>query len=137
MEKLLGVRNGPSYPEIDQIIYDLRRSSFDALDDDLNVAQALAALFRFIRRINRIMDRTGLSPEDRDKVLKALESANSVLGVLNLEAKEPDQGIQALIQEREAARKAKDWKTADRIRDELRARGIEVIDTKDGPVVRR
>ncbi len=137
VEKLLGVRAGPAFPEIDQVVYDLRHSSFEALDDDLNVARALAALFRFIRRINRIMDRGGLSPEDRDKVLKALESADSVLGVLDLKPGKPDETALALIKEREAARKARDWETADRIRDQLRAMGVEVIDTKDGPVVRR
>jgi cysteinyl-tRNA synthetase len=137
VEKLLGVRTGPAFPEIDQVVYDLRHSSFEALDDDLNVARALAALFRFIRRINRIMDRSGLSSEDRDKVLKALESANSVLGVLDLKPGKPDETALTLIKERESARKARDWETADRIRDQLRAMGVEVIDTKDGPVVRR
>jgi len=137
VEKLLGVRTGPAFPEIDQVVYDLRHSSFEALDDDLNVARALAALFRFIRRINRIMDRSGLSPEDRDKVLKALESADSVLGVLDLKPGKPDEIVLTLIKEREAARKTRDWETADRIRDQLRSMGVEVIDTKDGPVVHR
>jgi len=131
--KLMNSRNGPTYAEMDQRIYDLRRSSLDALDDDLNVAQALAALFQFIRRINRIMDRTGLSAGDRDKVLEALDAADSVLGVLRLEPETPDERVQALMDQREEARRAKDWPTADRIRDELREMGIELIDTKDGP----
>jgi cysteinyl-tRNA synthetase len=137
VKKLLSSRNGPSYAEMDQRIYDLRRSSLDALDDDLNVAQALAALFQFIRRINRIMDRTGLSAGDRDKVLEALDAADSVLGVLRLEPETPDERVQALMDQREEARRAKDWPTADRIRDELREMGIELIDTKDGPAIKR
>ncbi len=137
VKKLFKSRGGPSYPEMDQRIYDFRRSSLDGLDDDLNVAQALAALFRFIRRINRIMDRTGLSAEDRDKVLEALGAANSVLGVLNLEAERPDEQVQALVDQREEARRDKDWETADHIRDKLRAMGVEVIDTKEGPAVKR
>jgi cysteinyl-tRNA synthetase len=135
--KLLKVRSGPSYPEIGQMTYDLRRTCIDAMDDDLNVAQALAALFKFIRRINRLMDRTGLSPEDRDKVWTALEVSNSVLGVLDLEPEKPDEHIQGLVEQREKARTVKDWATADKIRDELRNLGVEVIDTKDGPVWRR
>ncbi len=135
--KLLGSRGGPSYPELDQHIYDFRRSSLDALDDDLNVAQALAALFQLVRRINRIMGRTGLSAEDRDKVVKALKRADSVLGVLKLEEEEPGEQVQALVDQREEARRSRDWETADRIRDELRAMGVEVIDTKDGPVIKR
>lgn len=134
VKKLQKVHTGPSYPEIDQLIYDMRRSSLDAMDDDLNVAQALAALFQFVRRINRLMDRSGLCPNDRDKVFKALGAVESVLGVLNLEPETPDAHIQALIDRREQARAGKDWATADRIRDELKAMGIEVIDTRDGPV---
>jgi len=137
VKKLMNSRNITSCrPEMDQLIYDLRRSSLDALDDDLNVAKALAALFQFIRRINRIMDRTGLSPEDRDKVLEALETADSVLGVMNLKPDKPDEGLQALVDEREAARRSGDWEKADRIRDELRDVGVEVIDTREGPVLK-
>ena len=51
---------------------------------------------------------------------------------MDLEPAGPDQGVKDLIQEREEARKAKDWDRADRLRDELKAMGIEVIDTKDG-----
>lgn len=137
VKKLQKDHAGPSYPEIDQLIYDMRRSSLDAMDDDLNVAQALAALFQFVRRINRLMDRTGLSLEDRDKVFKALETVESVVGVLNLQPETPDAHIQELIDRREQARARKDWATADSIRDELKAMGIEVIDTKDGPVWQR
>jgi cysteinyl-tRNA synthetase len=136
-KKLHSVRNGPTYPEIDQVIYDLRRACIDAMDDDLNMARVLAALFKFVRRINRMMDRTGLAPGDRDKVWKALETSNSVLGVLDLEPEKPDDHIQDLVDQREQARKAKDWDNADRIRDELKRLGVEVIDTKDGPVWRR
>jgi len=136
-KKLLRVRGGPSYPEIDQVIYDLRRTCIDAMDDDLNVSRVLAALFRFIRKINRMMDRTGLAPQDRAKVLSALEVSDSVLGILDLRPEEPDEAVQALIDRREAARRAKDWETADRIRGELMGRGVEVIDTAEGPVWRK
>lgn len=135
-QKLLKVKGGPSYPEIDQMIYDLRRTCIDAMDDDLNVAKVLAALFKFVRKINRFMDRTGLSPKDRDKVLTALEASNSVLGFLDLEPEKPDDRVQGLVDQRERARKQKDWETADRLREELKGLGVEVIDTKEGPVIK-
>lgn len=137
VRKLMNTTHGPVCAEMDQCIYDLRRNSLDALDDDLNVSKAFAALFQFIRRINRIMDRNGLSPEDRDKALNALEIADSVLGVMNLKPDKPDGRIQALVDERETARKSGEWETADRIRDDLRRAGIVVIDTKSGPVIKR
>ncbi|MFP3928444.1 MAG: cysteine--tRNA ligase [Desulfobacteraceae bacterium] len=137
VEKLRKVRSGRPYPEVDQAVYDLRRNAVEALDDDLNVAQALAALFRFVRRVNRRMDSAGLAPEDKEKVLKALESADRVLGVLDLEPDRADPQIQSLVEAREKARREKDWETADRIRDELKGMGVEVMDTKDGPLVKR
>jgi cysteinyl-tRNA synthetase len=82
------------------------------------------------------MDRTGLSAGDRDKVMEALKAADSVLGVLRLEPEEPDERVQALVDRREEARLAKDWTAADRIRDELREMGVELIDTREGPVIK-
>ncbi|RLC22797.1 MAG: cysteine--tRNA ligase [Deltaproteobacteria bacterium] len=137
VQKLHYSRPGPSDPEMDQIIYDLRKQSVESMDDDFNVSAALAALFRFIRRINRIMDHGGLSPDDRDKVLKVLGDVNSVLGVMILEIPEADETMAALIRERAEARARKDWETSDRLRAQLREMGIEVTDTAEGQVWRR
>jgi cysteinyl-tRNA synthetase len=59
-----------------------------------------------------------------------------VLGVMDLELPEPDERVAALIKERDKARRDKDWKRADRIRQELKEMGVEVIDTRDGTVWR-
>ncbi len=74
---------------------------------------------------------------DKRKVEEILESINSVLGVMDLAPTKPDQRVEELIKKREEARKDKDWATADRIRGELKAMGIEVIDTRDGTIWRR
>jgi len=128
---------GPADPDMDQVIYDLRKKSVESMDDDFNVSAALAALFRFTRRINRKMDRYGLSNKDKEKVLKALETVNSVLGVMRLEIQKADKDVEDLIEKREQARRDKDWETSDRLRQELKAMGIEVTDTKEGPVWRK
>jgi cysteinyl-tRNA synthetase len=138
VQKLYFSRPGPGAPEMDQVVYDLRNQARESMDDDFNVSAALAALFQFSRRINRIMDRTGLAQDDREKILKALEEVNSVLGVMNLEVPgEADQEVEDLIAERERARKEKDWETADRLRSRLGDMGIELTDTKEGTVWRQ
>jgi cysteinyl-tRNA synthetase len=135
--KLHFCKSGPSDSDMDQVAYDLRHKFMESMDDDFNIAPALAALFQFIRRINRIMDRNGLSPSDKEKVMKTLERMNSVLGVIDLKEPKVDQGVEALIEKREQARRSKEWDTADQLRQELKEIGIEVIDSKEGPVWRK
>ncbi|MFC1883501.1 cysteine--tRNA ligase [Thermodesulfobacteriota bacterium] len=137
IRKLHTSRSGPDHPDMDQLVYNLRSTSKDALNDDLNIAPALAALFKFTNRLNTIMDRNGLSPPDRDKVFKTMELVNSVLGVMDLSPPEQDKEVEALVKKREEARANKDWEASDRLRKDLLDRGIEVIDTKEGPVWRK
>ena len=95
------------------------------------------SLFQSIRRINTLVDRNGLSPDDKEKILKALERINSVLGVMDLATQEVDREVESLIEKREDARKDRNWELADRLREDLKDMGIEIIDTKEGPLLRR
>jgi cysteinyl-tRNA synthetase len=104
----------------------------EAMDDDLNTAGAIGVLFELVREINTNL-RDGVSAAYRDSALKLLDELTEVLGILRKEdSEEIDADLQALIDKRQAARAAKDWATADAIRDELAARGITIKDTKDG-----
>ena len=134
VRKIHFCQTGPGNPEMDQIVYDLRQRFTESMDDDFNVSAALAALFQFVHRINKIADRNGLSADDKEKALKVLERINSVLGVMDLAAPEVGEEVEALIEKREQARKNKDWESADRLRQELKEMGIEIIDSKEGPV---
>jgi cysteinyl-tRNA synthetase len=106
----------------------------DAMDDDLNVNVALASLFDFVRDVNNLLDAEALSREEADQVYSLLKGFDKVLGVIGEVAKEETlpKEAQELIGKREEARKAKDWKTADTIRQQLRAMGILVEDTPQG-----
>jgi cysteinyl-tRNA synthetase len=137
ISKLHHCQAGAPNPDMDQIVYNLRHKFVESLDDDFNIAQALAALFEFTRQINRIMDRKGLSPDDKQKVQEVLKNVNSVLGVMDLEPPKLDEKVEELIKKREEARRDEDWATGDRIRQELKDMGIEVIDTKDGTIWRK
>ena len=104
----------------------------EAMDDDLNTAGAIGAIFELIRDIN-INLREKCSKEFAEKMWKLLDELTGVLGILRKDDDEcVDSEIQALIDQRQAARKAKDWATADSIRDKLAAMGITLKDTPQG-----
>lgn len=108
-----------------------------ALDDDLNISGALAALFDLLRDGNRALDRKELAPGDAAAVLKLWNDLDRVLGFLQPPAADVPAEILALVEQRQQARKNKDWAASDKARDELAAMGWEVKDTPQGPKVKR
>jgi cysteinyl-tRNA synthetase len=126
--------NGNSREENLAQLVDTVQSCFgEAMDDDLNISLALAALFDFAREINNLLDNNAVSREYAKKVTALILDFDRVLGVIP-KAKEETlpQEAQDLIKKREEARKNKDWKTADQIRQQLKALGITVEDTAQG-----
>jgi len=110
------------------------REGFEAgMNDDLNTSRALAAIFEFRRDANSAMDAGEFGQDDRVSVLEFISRVDSVLGVLGEEEQQIlDPEIEAKIEERNAARRARDFKLADQIRDELAARGVLLEDTPQG-----
>ncbi len=107
-----------------------------AMDDDLNTADALAALFELVRGVHKL-PQTGVS---KAAVLCGQEKMNAICGVLGLLMKQ--QGgispeVQALVDERAQARKNKDWKRSDELRDQIKAMGYILEDTPAGQKVRK
>jgi cysteinyl-tRNA synthetase len=114
------------------------RESFGAaMDDDLNVSAALAAVFDLVRELNRRIERRTMSTADTARALDLFRDLDAVLGILPDQESELDPQIQALLAERASARAARDWAASDRMRDELALRGIAVEDTRDGQRWRR
>ena len=115
-----------------------------AMDDDLNVPRALAALWALVREGNTRLDREPtIGPGDRTALLAALAEMDGVLGVVELAAAARENAgagkgrIQRLVEERDRARAARDFALADRIRGELAAEGIRLDDTPSGTRWRR
>jgi len=113
--------------------YDKYRQQFiDAMDDDLNTADAISAVFELITAINTAVQK-GASGEFAQKSLEVLMELCNVLGLLQADDDDTvDNDIQALIDERQEARKNKDYARADEIRDSLKAKGITLKDTPQG-----
>ncbi len=137
-----------SNPEIDKRAAQAE-ADFDAgLADDLNTALALAAVFDLVRDVNTAMDRGEFRQQDAPRVVAAMEKFDAILVLLTDDdadklAKlgfgpaQPRMGgaeVEALIEERNAAKKRRDFKRSDEIRQQLTDSGIIVEDTKDGSV---
>ncbi|MBS5334243.1 MAG: cysteine--tRNA ligase [Firmicutes bacterium] len=112
-----------------------RQQFIEAMDDDLNTADAISAVFELITAINTAV-KNGSTSEFAQKALDLLMELAGVLGLLQQDASkevtEIEPEIQALIDERQAARKTKDFAKADEIRDRLKAMGITLKDTPQG-----
>ncbi|MEE4356296.1 MAG: cysteine--tRNA ligase [Desulfococcaceae bacterium] len=128
IRNLMLADSGKSHPETDQLRYDIRQGFINAMDDDLNISAALAVLFRTIRKINRLLTEKRISREDAEKIIAAFRSIDSVLNVFDFAEHAKDSEIQEMLKAREAARKEKNWKLADKIRDDLISRGVAVHD---------
>ena len=103
----------------------------EAMEDDFNTADAVSAIFELVKLAN-----TTVKESSSDYALKLLEIMETLCGVLGIETKQEeeilDEEIERLIEERQQARKAKDFARADEIRDELLEKGIILKDTREG-----
>src|SRR5467141_368044 len=121
-------------PELEKLADQLEADVATALNDDLNAPRAVAALFDFVRAVNRELDKPA-PPPGTARALAAFERVAGVLDVLPT-VRAVDPALASWVAERIAARaqarKSKDFKAADAVRSELAAKGIEIEDTPTG-----
>ncbi len=125
---------GANDGEIVAMIDNRRNQFIEAMEDDLNTADAIGTIFELVRDINTYVNEGNHSKNLVEYAAEVLDELTSVLGLLyNRKPQESlDDEIERLIEERNAARKNKNWAEADRIRDDLKARGIILEDTAQG-----
>jgi cysteinyl-tRNA synthetase len=116
---------------------DLLNQFSTALDEDLNIAAAWGAVFDWVRENNRQLATNTLSPQSAAAALSAWNQLDAIFGVGALSEVEAPPEITALLEARQAARKAKDFKRSDAIRDELKAKGWLIEDTPKGPKLKQ
>jgi cysteinyl-tRNA synthetase len=124
------------HPRVQEAVKQARENFEAGMNDDLNTSNALAAVHDLRRDVNVAMDAGEFGMDDRESVLELLDGVNSVLGVLPKEEESLDPAfvaeIESSIEERNAARRDRDFNKADEIRKELAARGIILEDTPQG-----
>ena len=130
--KLLCLPPDLPHPNVASYLTEMEESFMAAMDDDMNVSKAIGAIFDFIKKVNPILNEGHLDRDQKNYIMETLEKINSIINVLRLEECPLAPEIDKLIQERQKARKEKDWQRADDVRKELAEKGITVIDTAKG-----
>jgi cysteinyl-tRNA synthetase len=111
------------------------RDGFEAaMDDDFDTSGALGAVFDLVKEVNVMMKNSTLNKIELSSVLNFLQLVDKVLGVIFVEEASLDKDVEKLIEKRNSARKSKDFKTSDSIRDELLKQGIVLEDTPQGTI---
>jgi cysteinyl-tRNA synthetase len=133
-------RSQPAANEDDALvsrIVEIRAAYSEALDDDLNLPQGMGLVFELVREANAALDNNRVGIEGRRALLNLIDEVDAHLYVMGGEEPGLADEVERLIAEREAARQAKDFARADRIREELKQRGIALEDSRDGVRWRR
>lgn len=130
--KLKEIRNSENNKKIASLIEKARKGFEKEMDDDLGINNALAHIFELIKEINISMSEGKIGEKDAKNVLNLMKGFNEVLGVINFMEEKLESNLKKMIDEREKARKEKNFMKADKIREDLRQKGIILEDTKEG-----
>jgi cysteinyl-tRNA synthetase len=127
-------KDGAASGKVNEYVNRAKSQFVEGLDDDLNISPALAAIFDFVRDVNRLIANDGICKEDAQKVIAAMDGFDAVLAILKKEEVSLDSEVEALIKERNDSRKARNFKRSDEIRDLLLKMGIVLEDSPQGTV---
>jgi len=123
---------------VNRLLTETRKRFEEALDDDLNTAGALAAIHDFVRETNSLMARRLIGEQGRESLLEQVDRFDQVFNIFGpVEVELLDTEIQSLIDERQEARRSRNFARSDEIRDLLTTRGIVLEDTREGVRWRR
>jgi cysteinyl-tRNA synthetase len=132
IQRLLHFKPGEGYPNLDQLIYNVRQGFADAMDDDLNISGALVVLFEFLKSVGKPLSQGMLDCKDRENILNVMMEIDSILGIMNFKENQLPEDVRLLMNKRDALRKEGQWEESDAIRAKLLEMGFEVSDTPDG-----
>jgi len=136
MDRLDKTKNSEEGEDVRELVEKARKDFENAMDDDLDVSKALATVFSLVREVNTLIDQKKLGRKGAKQVKDLMIDFDKVLAFLGGFWKRKEEKlsreVEELIKKREEARRAKDWKTADAIRNKLREMGIILEDTPEG-----
>ncbi len=132
------VPDSNQFDSIDSLIDEFMFKFEQAMDEDFSTSNAIAALYEFIGTVNRLIKAKQLNGEDVDKILEALQKVDQIFSILPKLDNSYDQEINNLLEQREEARKAKDYQLADQIRDEIEQKyQVKLLDKPGAPTTWR
>jgi cysteinyl-tRNA synthetase len=132
MDMLDNAGGGKDSPEIKNMMNKTKADFEKAMDDDLNISAALAAIFDFVRDVNKLAEKGSLGKAGAQEMKSLMLDFDKVLGILETGKKDISTQVERLIQEREEARKRKDFRKSDEIRAKLAGMGVVLEDTAEG-----
>lgn len=138
LEKAIGTAKAGTVPaEIFEIAENRRKQFVAAMDDDLNTADGITAVFELVREINTVLLDESTSKESLETLKNVFDELTDVLGIIYEKEDEIPEEILQLVEERKQARKNKDFALADSIRDQIAAKGYVVEETRQGVNIRK
>ena len=132
MIKLKEIKNQIKNKNVDKQIQKTKKLFEEAMDDDLNISIALSHIFEFVKEINTLVMENKIGKNDAKKIINLMRGFDKVLGILEEKEDKLSSELKKLIDEREKARKEKNFAKADMIRNQLKENGVILEDTKEG-----
>lgn len=125
--------------ELDDAVNEAKMRFAEAMNNDFNTPQALTHLYAFAKKANSVMSKQKVSLETAQKAISTMTELANIFGILEkrVSSEEVPEKVKELAAQREEARKRKDWKEADEIREQIKALGFILEDTAEGPRFRK
>jgi len=122
--------------ELDELLGKAKKEFENAMDDDFETHNAITVIFGFTKEINKLIAEEKLSELDIKKIKELMLSIDKIFGILETETEIPDE-ISRLVDLREEARKNKNFKLADELRESIKSQGYYIDDTKGMPIIKK
>lgn len=145
LNKIYQIKNNRKKPKtkdesLRQSISKIEESFYSYLDDDFNTPKAISAIFRLIKKTNRLISQDSVSKEDARKIYSFLKSADEIFGIIDwrkVENQDIPQRIKELAKQREEYRRNNQWEEADDIREKIENLGYQIEDTPTGTKIKK